>query len=74
MKLSLAAFLPIHPIPATRPVIVAASRIDFTSLLSDIVCIYKIFEIISLHSRLHFRLRIPSQPSSSIVLFVHCAH
>ena len=32
-------FLPIHPIPVTRPVIVAASRIDFTSLLSDIVCI-----------------------------------
>ena len=47
MKFSLIVFLPIHPITATRPVIVAASRIDFTSLLSDIVCIYKIFEIIA---------------------------
>ena len=44
MKFSLVAFLPIQPIPATRPVIVAASRIDFTSLLSDIVChVYNIF-------------------------------
>ena len=50
-------FLPIHPIPTTRPVIVAASRIDFTSLLSDIVCIYKIFEIIHLRSHLHSHLR-----------------
>ena len=43
MKFSFIVFLPIHPIPATRPVIVAASRIDFTSLLSEIVlCIFKI--------------------------------
>ena len=32
-------FLPIQPIPATRPVMVAASRIDFTSLLSDMLCV-----------------------------------
>ena len=57
VKFSLIVFLPIHPIPATRPVIVAASRIDFASLLSDIVCIYKIFEIIHLHSHLRFHLR-----------------
>ena len=38
--------LTIHPIPATRPVIVAASSIDFTSLLSDIVlCIFKILKL-----------------------------
>ena len=40
VKFSFILFLPIHPIPATRPVIIAASRIDFTSLLSDIVCVY----------------------------------
>ena len=40
MKFSFIVFLPIQPIPATRPVIVAASRIDFTSLLSDIACVY----------------------------------
>ena len=49
MKFSLVVFfyfLTIQPIPATRPVIVAASRIDFTSLLSDIVlCIFKILKM-----------------------------
>ena len=38
VKFSFIVFLAISPIPATRPVIVA-SRIDFTSLLSDIVCV-----------------------------------
>ena len=31
---------PIQPIPATRPVMVAASRRYLTSLLSDMVCLY----------------------------------
>ena len=62
VKFSFIVFLPIHPIPATRSVIVAASRIDFTSLLSDIVCIYKIFELIHLHFHLRFHHCTPQAP------------
>ena len=37
VRSSLMILRPIKPIPATRPVMVAASIIDFTSLLSDMV-------------------------------------
>ena len=45
VRFSLMVFLPIHPILATRPVMVAASRTDFTSLLSDMVRVCSIFRV-----------------------------
>ena len=46
VKSSLVILRPIQPIPATRPVMVAASRIDFTSLLSDMVGILRVSVIV----------------------------
>ena len=80
VKFSFIVFLPIHPIPATRPVIVAASRIDFTSLLSDIVlCIFKMFKsflfilIFILINRQPHRIQDPAKASNKIES-VHCVY
>ena len=43
MKFSFTTFFAIQPMPAARPVKVAASMIVFTSLLSDMVILKKIF-------------------------------
>ena len=73
VKLSLIVFLLIQPIPATRPVIVAASRIDFTSLLSDIVlCIYNTFKF-DFDFRFH-RHALIRTPQSHPFLPVHRDH
>lgn len=37
MKFSFAAFFAIYPMPAARPVSVAASRTDITSLFLDLI-------------------------------------
>ena len=43
MKFSFTTFFAIQPMPAARPVKVAASMIVFTSLLSDMVILKNIF-------------------------------
>ena len=45
MKFSFTTFFAIQPMPAARPVRVAASMIVFTSLLSDMVILKNIFSI-----------------------------
>ena len=50
---SFATFFAIHPMPATMPVGVAASRIVFTSLLSDMIYLKTIFLIGKPHTNEH---------------------
>ena len=53
VKFSFTIFFPIQPMPAARPVRVAASMIVFTSLLSDMLYIEKIFFFNCGYDKLH---------------------